>query len=65
MFIAMLILVVMVFAMTHGSALGQDDPAVVADAKAKTATQGGAKPECANIPGTCGIASEETRRGSR
>jgi len=41
MFIAMLILVVMVFAMTHGTALGQD----VADAKAKEAKAGGKKAE--------------------
>jgi len=41
MFIAMLILVVMVFAMTHGTALGKAAPAVVADAKAKDANAGG------------------------
>ena len=46
MFIAMLILVVMVFAMTHGTALGQDEPVPVADAKAKEAKAGGAKAEC-------------------
>ena len=42
MFIAMLILVVMVFAMTHGTALGQDEEPVVADAKTEA---GGAKDE--------------------
>ena len=43
MFIAMLILVVMVFAMTHGSALGQGS--VKSDAKAKEGKAGGAKDE--------------------
>ena len=41
MFIAMLILVVVVFAMSHGTALG-------VEAKLETG-----KPECAEVPGNC------------